>query len=93
MKGHVVENVRFSGATVSMTVDGKQYRFDLAAVSSRLAGATAAERADFAVSPSGYGIHWPRLDEDLSIDGLLRTLDAKKPAARGRLRTESRLPV
>jgi hypothetical protein len=25
----------------------------------------------FEVSPSGYGIHWPRLDEDISIDGLL----------------------
>ena len=21
--------------------------------------------------PSGYGIHWPLIDEDLSIDGLL----------------------
>ena len=24
------------------------------------------------LSPSGYGIHWPELDEDLLIDGLLR---------------------
>jgi len=23
------------------------------------------------VSPSGYGIHWPELDEDLSVDGLI----------------------
>ncbi|PKN21436.1 MAG: hypothetical protein CVU65_16870 [Deltaproteobacteria bacterium HGW-Deltaproteobacteria-22] len=23
------------------------------------------------MSPSGYGIHWPELDEDLSVDGLL----------------------
>ena len=22
------------------------------------------------VSPSGYGLHWPEVDEDLSIDGL-----------------------
>jgi hypothetical protein len=24
------------------------------------------------LSPGGYGIHWPLLDEDLSISGLLR---------------------
>jgi hypothetical protein len=23
------------------------------------------------VSPSGYGVHWPLLDEDIAIDGLL----------------------
>jgi hypothetical protein len=28
-------------------------------------------RAAYEVSPSGYGIHWPLVDEDLSIDGLL----------------------
>ncbi|MCF6158838.1 MAG: DUF2442 domain-containing protein [wastewater metagenome] len=25
----------------------------------------------YSFSASGYGIHWPLLDEDLSIDGLL----------------------
>ena len=29
------------------------------------------ERNNFEVSPSGYGIHWPLIDEDLSIDGLI----------------------
>ena len=29
------------------------------------------ERKIYEISPSGYGIHWPLLDEDLSIDGLL----------------------
>jgi hypothetical protein len=24
------------------------------------------------VSPAGYGLHWPLVDEDLSIDGILR---------------------
>lgn len=37
----------------------------------RLARATAAERADWRLIGSGEGIHWSRLDEDVSIAGLL----------------------
>ena len=29
------------------------------------------EQNEFDVSPSGYGIYWPLIDEDISIDGLL----------------------
>jgi hypothetical protein len=36
----------------------------------RLATATAGERANMELSP--MGIHWPEIDEDLSIRGLLR---------------------
>jgi hypothetical protein len=37
-----------------------------------LASATEAERYNAELSPGGYGIHWPLIDEDLSINGLLR---------------------
>jgi len=37
----------------------------------RLAYGTPAERANFEVSGAGYGIHWPELDEDLGVEGLL----------------------
>ena len=30
------------------------------------------ERQKAELSPGGYGIHWPLLDEDLSVPGLLR---------------------
>ena len=40
--------------------------------SARLSAANHAERQDAELSPGGYGIHWPKLDEDLSITGLLR---------------------
>ena len=33
----------------------------------RLHGASKEEKNVFDISPSGYGIHWPLLDEDLSI--------------------------
>lgn len=42
--------------------------------STRLANASAAERANAELSPGGYGIHWPLLDEDLSVSGLLRSV-------------------
>ena len=37
----------------------------------RLAQGTSAERADFQISGAGYGIHWPELDEDIGVEGLL----------------------
>jgi hypothetical protein len=37
----------------------------------RLAYATAEERNNFAIAGGGYGIHWPDLDEDIGVDGLL----------------------
>lgn len=40
--------------------------------SKRLAAATKEQRMRAQLSPSRYGIHWPDIDEDLSINGLLR---------------------
>jgi hypothetical protein len=37
----------------------------------RLAHGTAIERANFQISGAGYGIHWPDLDEDIGVEGLL----------------------
>ena len=37
----------------------------------RLAQATPFERADFELLGGGEGIHWPQLDEDISVLGLL----------------------
>jgi hypothetical protein len=37
----------------------------------RLAHGTAPERANFQVSGAGYGVHWPELDEDIGVEGLL----------------------
>ena len=37
----------------------------------RLAHGTPAERANFQISGAGYGIHWPDLDEDIGVEGML----------------------
>ena len=70
-KAHEVQEVKVSGTVLTLRVDGRQYRVDLARQSTKLARATQEQRDSFEVSPSGYGIHWPDLDEDLSIDGLI----------------------
>ena len=44
--------------------------------SQRLAEANTSQRAVLDLSPSGYGIHWPLIDEDLAIDPLIR---ARRP--------------
>lgn len=36
-----------------------------------LEGAIAPDLADIEITPMGTGLHWPRLDADLSVDGLL----------------------
>lgn len=38
----------------------------------RLAYGTAAERANFQIAGGGYGIHWPELDEDIGVEGLVQ---------------------
>jgi hypothetical protein len=43
--------------------------------SERLARASPAERNRAELSPSGYGIHWPLIDEDLAIGPLLRAAE------------------
>ena len=70
-KAHDVQSVAFVGAMMVLQVDGNEYRIDITRQSARLARATPDQRNRFEVSPAGYGIHWPELDEDLSIDGLI----------------------
>ncbi len=37
----------------------------------RLSYGTEDERQNFKISGAGYGIHWPDLDEDLGVEGIL----------------------
>lgn len=46
----------------------------------RLREASAEERQNYEISPSGYGVHWPEIDEDLSARGLLRGTPARRPS-------------
>ena len=44
----------------------------------RLLHATQKERDDWQVAGGGFGIHWPSIDEDLSVEGLLRGAPAPR---------------
>ncbi len=70
-KHHEVTQLTFAGSVMILEVDGRKLEFRLEEISELLSLASEEERRYFVISPSGYGIHWPLLDEDLSIDGLL----------------------
>ena len=77
-KYHDVANVRFEKHSLLLRVDGRDYRIDLRQHSKKLASADDRTKMNFEVSPSGYGIHWPELDEDLSIDGMIKAGKVRK---------------
>ena len=68
---HKIENVTIEKGILSLNVDGRSLQISLKDVSGVLAKSKEEEQQAFEVLPSGYGIHWPLIDEDLSIDGLL----------------------
>lgn len=71
-KLHNVKLVNVDPAFLHLSVDGNDYRIRWEACSKRLANASMAERRLIVIAPSGYGLHWPLIDEDLAIDPLLR---------------------
>lgn len=70
-KYHEIGKVFFRERKLIIMIDGQEYVFLLSQISERLTQASEIERNRYQVSPSGYGIHWPLIDEDLSIDSLL----------------------
>jgi hypothetical protein len=47
----------------------------------RLSEATPEQRAEFEITGGGCGIRWPRIDEDISVEGLLHGVPASRPAS------------
>ena len=62
---------------LAITTGSGTYSIPWEQCSSALAQATWIERSRAELSPSGYGIHWPLLDEDLAIGPLLKSVDPK----------------
>lgn len=83
-KYHQVSGIEITNGVLRLTVDGKRIEKELVKISPALAKASRAEQLEYELSPSGYGIHWPLIDEDISIDGLLGILhqrDSKQKVA------------
>lgn len=45
----------------------------------RLSEATPTQRNNFEIIGDGYGVHWPDVDEDLSLEGMLHGVPAPRP--------------
>lgn len=65
-------DLHFENEFMKLNVDDQFITLRISDVSDKLANASEEERNDYKVSPSGYGIHWRLIDEDLSINGLLK---------------------
>ncbi|CAB1080344.1 hypothetical protein D1AOALGA4SA_8027 [Olavius algarvensis Delta 1 endosymbiont] len=77
-KYHDISDLKFRDGLLVITFDGEPSTFPLKEISPALEKASEAERNSFEISPSGYGVHWPLLDEDISIDGLLGIVHAPR---------------
>lgn len=71
----------------AVSVEDSLIRFDLLdgrtvsvplAWSWRLSEASAEQRANFEIIGDGQGVHWPDIDEDLSVHGMLTGIPARR---------------
>jgi hypothetical protein len=68
----IAERLRFEeNSFVVSLADGRELSVPYAWFP-RLADATLEQRGDYRLIGQGEGIHWPHIDEDLSVAGLLR---------------------
>jgi len=66
-----ISSIKIEGDVLTIYSGQQTYKWKIADISKRLSEASESEKNDFIISPAGYGIHWPQIDEDLSLNGLL----------------------
>ena len=77
-----IQHVRVTAdEIVARLADGRVISVPLA-WSWRLSDATPRQRARFRLIGSGQGIHWPDVDEDISVEGMLHGVPAHRPQAK-----------
>jgi Protein of unknown function (DUF2442) len=67
-----------SDTIIAYLVDGRVLSVPLA-WSWRLSEATPRQRARFRLIGDGQGVHWPDIDEDISVEGMLHGVPARRP--------------
>ncbi|HSU12641.1 DUF2442 domain-containing protein [Longimicrobium sp.] len=73
---HVTED-----SIIAELADGRSISVPLA-WSWRLSDATPEQRANWRLIGSGEGVHWPDVDEDISVRGMLDGVPAVRPRPR-----------
>ena len=64
--------VKIENGILYFTFKKKPFTVQLKSLTSVLEKATTKQLADYTLSPSGYGIHWNLLDEDISFAGIIK---------------------
>jgi hypothetical protein len=74
-----IKSIHVSGDEITAhLVDGRTISVPLA-WSWRLSDATAEQRANYQIIGDGQGIHWPDVDEDISVEGMFSGIPARRP--------------
>src|SRR5438132_8087300 len=77
-----IQDVRLTeDEIIAHLVDGRVISVPLA-WSWRLSEATPKQRANLRLIGSGQGVHWPDVDEDISVEGMLHGVPAHRPRSR-----------
>ena len=71
-KIHNVQSIQVDDTYLYFTVDGQSHHIRWVDCSPKLVEATPFQRQHVEVSPSGYGLRWTLIDEDLAIGPLLQ---------------------
>jgi len=67
----LADRIETTSDAIILFVNKKKFALAWEDCSPRLKQATDEQRQHAELSPGGYGIHWPLIDEDLSVAGLL----------------------
>ncbi len=70
-----------ASAIVAYLADGRTISVPLE-WSWRLSDATPSQRSRWQLIGDGQGVHWPDVDEDISLEGMLRGKPARRPRTR-----------
>lgn len=80
--GERVKEVRFTDDAISVDIfDGRTITVPIAWYP-RLLHATPEQRQNWKIAGAGYGIHWPDIDEDLSVQGFLQGAPAPRKVSK-----------
>ena len=73
-----IKEVEFTGTAIVVDlIDGRSIAVPLTWYP-RLLNATPEQRSQWEICGGGYGLHWESIDEDLSIEGMLRGAPAPR---------------
>ena len=72
---HKIREITFEKDLIILDIDEQIFKFTLESISEKLLKANDFQRQFYKVSPSGYGIYWPLLDEVLSVEQLIKSAE------------------